>query len=96
MLPPLIPPLVVAGFWFAGGLDWTWLRFQLRWDEPIINSYTAMSLAAAWAFLGYLGLLSFGDRSPRGRVVLAAAIGFVLGTVAVASSFVIAVWLAGG
>ena len=92
MLPLLLPAFVFGAIWFCGGFDWLWLRFHLRWSEPILtfSALLILPFAAVWLYL--IGVFAYNDRSIRARHRIAALIAILLAIAAYVPLYALAVW----
>jgi hypothetical protein len=95
MAPLLGPPLLGAALWFLGAFDWLWLRFQLRWEEPIVTRFSIASFTVCAAWLYAVGLKAYRDRPARQRHLVSASVSVVLTAICLTSVFVLAVRFAG-
>ena len=51
--------------WFLGSINWPWLRFQLRFGDPIVTVTSATTVMIAVLWLTVIGLYAYSDRPSR-------------------------------
>jgi len=74
MVPLLLPAAVLGIAWLLGLVVWTWLRFELRFQTPILSFDSMVSLVAAVVWVYGIGVVAYRDRAGWRRQVLAVAV----------------------
>jgi len=87
MIPLLVPQLLFVLLWFVGSVNWTVLRFEIRFNEPILTVTSASSVTIAMLWLTVIGYHAYSDRRLRQRQLLSVSVALLTSVTAYIALF---------
>jgi len=87
MIPLLVPQLLFVLLWFVGSVNWTVLRIEIRFNEPILTVTSASSVTTAMLWLTVIGYHAYSDRRLRQRQLLSVSVALLTSVTAYIALF---------
>lgn len=91
MLPLVLPQGVLLVAWSLGFVNWPWLRFQLRYAEPVLTPWSAVSATVIALWIAAIAYVACADRTRLQRRCLSAGLGLMFAGTLYVAAFVLLV-----